>query len=522
MAGSNCPFAPGSKVNGYLRDSGGEEQDLSIAQQEAVIRDFCAQNSLELVHLFKDEARQGGSTVGREAFDRMMEHFLGGCPEAGLILWSLARFARNDMDSQLYKIQLRKAGYVIHSMSDNLPEGIYGRLIEYVIDFNNALFREMLSKEVKRGLRHLVREFGAMPGTPPRGFKREAMVIGKKRNGEPRIAHRWIRDEELAPRVRVAWRMRAEGLSYKAIHKATRLFGSKNSYPTFFRNRLYLGELHFNDLIILDYCEPLIDKATWEAVQKRIQPRAVKLAEDHPRRAVSQFLLTGLVRCARCRGAMNGDVINTQEVKRRWVYYLCNNRKRFKTCDAVRVPQELLETAILDDVVNYVLKPETLRHLREVYEAGRDGEEDGLAMRRSFLEREMRTVRTQVSNLVRAIAATGHNDALLTELGKAQASEKELQASLDELLPLVRPERPPLKLDDLDEAASSLRARLEGEPLETQRAILKGLIQRIEVERQGDEVRIKVIYYFFDGGGDIMNSTQEFKPLGGTRKKPPI
>ena len=63
---SLCPFPAGSHVNAYLRDSGGDEQDLSVPQQEAVIREFCEQNSLVLVHLFKDEARQGGSTVGRE------------------------------------------------------------------------------------------------------------------------------------------------------------------------------------------------------------------------------------------------------------------------------------------------------------------------------------------------------------------------------------------------------------------------------------------------------------------------
>lgn len=512
---SNCPFPPGSKVNGYLRDSGGDEQDLSVAQQEAVIRQFCAQNSLVLVQLFKDEARPGGSTAGREAFDRMMSHFLEGAEEAGLIIWSLSRFARNDMDSQLYKIQLRKAGFVIHSMTDNLPEGIYGRLIEYVIDFNNALFREMLSKEVKRGLYHLVREFGAVPGVPPVGFKRQEIVIGKKRNGEPRTASRWVIDEEVAPRVRLAWKMRAAGQSYKVIHKVTRLYGTKNSYPTFFKNRLYLGELHFRDLVIKDYCEPLITQEDWDAVQKRFQPKAVQLAEDHPRRAVSQFALTGLVKCARCGGPMNGDVVNTKEIKRRWVYYLCNNHKRFKSCDAKRIPQELLEEAIIADLVGYVLKPETLRHMREAYEAGREGEQEGNAARRAFLEAELKKAQTQVTNLVQAIAVTGHNEALLGKLKATQANETELKAALEELATLVRPARKALAYNDLERLALRLQSQLQAASLETQRAILKALIQKIEVDRVDDEVKLKIHYYFFDGGGDIMDSNYDVLPLGG-------
>lgn len=516
MPSNNCPFPAGSKVNAYLRDSGGDEQDLSVPQQEAVIVQYCIQNSLILVHLFVDAAKQGGSTAGREAFDRMMEHFLGGCDENGLILWSLARFARNDMDSQLYKIQLRKAGYVIHSMSDNLPEGIYGRLIEYVIDFNNALFREMLSKEVKRGLKHLVVEYNGMPGVPPVGFKREEMVIGKKRNGEPRTANRWVIDPDLRERVQMAWQMRAAGASYKTIHKVTKLYGTKNSYPTFFRNELYRGILHFGNTVVENYCEPLIDQDTWEAVQKRQQPKVVQLAENHPRRAVSQFLLTGLVKCARCGGAMNGDVVNTREVRRRWVYYLCTGRSKYKTCEATRIPQELLETAILDDVVEYVLQPDTLRHLREVYEAGREGETEGLEVRRALLDTELRKTRTQVSNLVRAIAVTGHNDALLKELGIAQAIEKETLAELDELVKLVRPARPPLKLEDLESFAEHLRQRLREEPLDNQRAILKGLIQKIEAERQGEEIKLKIHYFFFDGGNGKIDYTYDMLPLGGT------
>ncbi len=498
----NCPFPPGAKVNGYLRDSGGEEQDLSVSQQEAVIREFCAQNSLVLVHLFKDEARPGGSTVGREQFDAMMSHFLGGAEEAGLILWSFARFARNDIDATIYKSQLRKAGYQIYSMSDNLPEGIYGRLVEYILDFNNALFRESLSKEVKRGLRHLVREFGAMPGTPPLGFKREEIVIGQKRTGEPRTASKWVIDEELAPRVRLAWQMRAAGASYNAIHRATRLYGSRNSYATFFRNPLYKGELHFEELVFPHYCDPpLVDPQTWEAVQKRRKPTQERLQTEHPRRAVSQFLLTGLVKCMVCGAPMNGEVINKGRHKRAWSYYLCNKRQRTATCTAERVPQQFLEDTVLNDLVQYVLQPETLRQLREHYEAGLEGEVEGLAERRAFLTSELAKAQKRVSNLVRAIADTGYNTALMTELKSHQTQEKELQDALDELAHFVRPKPKPLAFDDLVEVAQTLREKLETETLQNRQAILKGLIQEIRAKREGNEVQIEVTYYFFGAPG---------------------
>lgn len=510
---SKCPFPAGSRVNGYLRDSGGDEQDLSVPQQESVVREFCTQHQLVLVHLFKDLARPGGTTVGRDDFDHMMAHFLGAdCQEAGLILWSLARFARDDMDSQLYKIQLRKAGYLIHSMIDNLPDGIYGRLVEYVIDFNNALFRETLSKEVKRGHRFVVGKYGGMPGTPPVGFKRgDAIQIGTKRNGQPRVIHKWVVDETLADRVKLAWQMRAAGASYKEIHKITRLYGSKGSYATHFRNELYRGVLVFNELRLENYCPPLVDTETWQAVQalQKVMEKQMELA--HPRRAVSQFLLTGLVRCAKCGAAMNGEVINTQKTRRAWSYYLCNNRKRYGRCLAERVPQELLEQAILADVVEYVLQPETLKMLQETYEAGREGEDAGLEQRRAFLQGELTTVKRQVTHLVKAIAATGHNEAILGELRALQSSEKELEAAHAELDELVRPARPLAPFDELILAADGLRAALEKEPFAVQRDILRGLIERVEVHREGETVKIGITYYYFFEGMGV--SSPKYEPL---------
>jgi DNA invertase Pin-like site-specific DNA recombinase len=47
----------------YLRDSGGEEQELSIEQQEKEIRAWCLEKGYILTAIFKDEARPGSSTV---------------------------------------------------------------------------------------------------------------------------------------------------------------------------------------------------------------------------------------------------------------------------------------------------------------------------------------------------------------------------------------------------------------------------------------------------------------------------
>ena len=230
----------------YLRDSGGEEQELSIEQQEKEIRAWCIEKGFTLTTIFKDEARPGSSVVTRQAFQAMMHHFRSDtCKEQGIIIWKFSRFARDIDDAQFYKADLRRRGFQIVSMKDQVPDGLDGRFFEAAIDWMNARFLEDLSSDVKRGLRHLVEEYGAVPGTPPRGLKRQPITIGTHRDGKPHIVHKWIPDPEYWQRCRLAWEMRSAGATYKEIHQATRLYGSKNSYATFFRNRIYLGELIF-------------------------------------------------------------------------------------------------------------------------------------------------------------------------------------------------------------------------------------------------------------------------------------
>lgn len=133
------PFPTGSRVAAYLRDSGGDDQDLSVDQQENTIRSWCADNSLALTRVFTDAAAPGSSAVGRAAFQAMISYFHGaGVAEKGIVIWKYNRFARDIDDSQFYKADLRRRGFFIHSIQDSVPDGLDGRFFEAAIDWMNA------------------------------------------------------------------------------------------------------------------------------------------------------------------------------------------------------------------------------------------------------------------------------------------------------------------------------------------------------------------------------------------------
>jgi len=69
------PFQPGARIVAYLRDSGGDDQDLSVPQQKQQISQWVADHNLLLTHVFADVATPGSSTIGRNAFKEMINHF---------------------------------------------------------------------------------------------------------------------------------------------------------------------------------------------------------------------------------------------------------------------------------------------------------------------------------------------------------------------------------------------------------------------------------------------------------------
>ncbi len=343
-AGNN-PFPPSASIVAYLRDSGHEDQELSVDQQEQVIRAWCSERGYVLSRVFCDAARPGSTTIGRIAFLDMVAHFRAdGCPDAGILVWKFNRFARDIDDAQYYKADLRRRGYKIHSLNDSVPDGLDGRFFEAAIDWMNARYLEDLSVDVRRGLYYIVQQ-GGIPGIPPRGFLREALPLGNHRDGRPRIVHRWVPDPALTEAVRTAFQMRAAGSSYTAIANATHLYANKNSWGHFFANRLYTGELRYGDLVIPGYCEALVTEELFNAVQAVNQRNIEKgkkmdasTTVNHPRRARSVYLLSGLLRCARCGGAMNGEtMVKTGRATLR--YYGCSTHRRNGSCDAQLIPQ---------------------------------------------------------------------------------------------------------------------------------------------------------------------------------------
>ena len=89
MVTRSCPFDPGARMWGYGRDSGGIEQQESVASQRRAIEEYCRRNNLVLARFFADEARIGSTTIGRDALEDLSQMARrGNQPADGMIFWS--------------------------------------------------------------------------------------------------------------------------------------------------------------------------------------------------------------------------------------------------------------------------------------------------------------------------------------------------------------------------------------------------------------------------------------------------
>ena len=408
----------GARAWAYMRDSGGPQQEQSIAQQESEIVAYCKRHNLTLVKVFRDVAKSGGSAIGRDEFIEMMEQSEDEAirPDA-LLLWNFARFARDYNDFVFFKSTLQRRGIVVHSLTDSIPtDDFAGRIVETVISLANEEKRRQTSRDVKRSLKSLVSK-GYAPGTPPRGYLAISVTIGVKRDGTPRIVSRWEPDPELSEYVKLAWKLRAEGKSYREITKATKgkLYTSSGSWVSFFKNKSYLG--YYGKDEIPDHHEPLINQETWDAVQclRESHPKHGSKGLHNPRRVGNPTLLSGFTYCPECGAMMTHS---PGRKNKPWRSYLCGkkNRHGYKSCNSRRVGADKADAQITKTLMENILTPgffeEAIAAAKQKLDTTVDIERELIAERRKLEELEI-----AIRRLLRTIEKTGSESAqdLLTQ-----------------------------------------------------------------------------------------------------------
>lgn len=380
----SCPLSPFSRVWLYLRDSGGDNQDL--ASQRAFSLAYCEHYRLQIIRLFEDSAISGGSTKGRDEFMAMIDLSRSGKKPLidAILYWDTKRFARNQVDSQFFKADLRRRGYKLVSLSDDIPDNSFGPVFESLLEWKAQQDRLDLSKDIRRGMSYIVglkddkgNYLGIFPGAPPTFFKGVLYDTGIKRNdGKMRVVQRIIPDSDTWHLGQRAWQMRAERASYFDIEKALNLFPNNNNpastYYHLFRNEIYIGRLLYSGQTYENFVPALATPEQWERVQALTYQRPKAHAnfpadKIHPKAGRGDYLLSGLCNCIYCQSNIHGSTNRRRERKTGWSHYVCSAKeKRPERCpESKRIAARKIEPVIVDFIMSRVLTNDYVSQLAQ-------------------------------------------------------------------------------------------------------------------------------------------------------------
>lgn len=300
----------------YIRVSTDDQTEYSPDSQLKLIEDYAQKNHIILLKDFifaEDGGVSGKSIKNRTKFAEMIATAKRKPKPFDIILvWKFSRFARNQEEAIVLKSVLKRNEIDVISISEPLPEGPFGSLVERIIEWTDAYYLTNLSEEVKRGMREKA-ERGLPVSNAPLGYKLQ--------NGT------YVPDDN-ADCIKNIFNDYANGLGLRSIAQKYSAFGirTKRGNPLdnrgieyILRNPIYIGKVrwsikghaaskrHYNDpnIMITDgKHKPIVDIDLFNTVQKRLDEQKRIYGKYQRSEQPIEYMLKGLVRCNNCNATL--------------------------------------------------------------------------------------------------------------------------------------------------------------------------------------------------------------------------
>jgi site-specific DNA recombinase len=487
------------KVALYARVSS-EAQDvsLSISAQLKALREYAERNGHVIVREFVDEAESGRSISKRPAFREMVS--LAKSPlkafEAVLV-WKYSRFARNRADSIVYKTILRKHGVQVISITEPADNSPTGRLMEAIIEDLDEFYSDNLGEEVTRGMRESASRGFYLSSKAPYGYRKIRVKDGAKERTKLEVDPSQsktvisIFNDILSGKGLIEI---VRGLNRKGITSPKGKGWNKTGLYAIVNNEIYTGTFVWgrhskrgNPPVIAKNAFPaLISKKVFDRVQELMGSRAP--VKQHPRRAGSRYLLSGLIYCGNCGRALIG-----QDAKSgKFSYYVCNSlmKRGAGACSTPYLNSSKFERLVTSKIKGHILTPENLTRLVELVNEEMDTASSAYQDEMGTVMSEIGEVERRLGNLYNAIENGNIEFNLLKpRLQELRAQHDRLLARKSELEVLMSERKVELASPEVvKKYVDDLRQFIDSSDLAERRAFVRSFVKEIKV--MGDEGRI--------------------------------
>lgn len=338
----------------YARFSSYGQNEQSIEAQVRICKEYAEQKGLEVINLYTDKARTGTNDA-RPAFQKMIADAKTGAFQC-ILVYMFDRFARNRKDSIIYKEMLKdKYGIKVISALEPIADDEGGEFYEMFLEWNAEKYSKRLSKRVRDGLDISVANGTFCGGNIIYGYKLQLEPVPGKQS---KFVKRVVINEDEAKIMKYVFEQYDKGVSKKIIAKELnakgyRVKGKLITHKTFdhyLTNPKYTGEFYFGDRLCTNMYPAIIDKDTFERVQKRLAENRYVLGGKES--AKEPYLLTGKIFCGHCGTEMVAGG-GKGKTGKQYNYYECKKKKK-RLCDKKIEHKHALEDTVVKSVICFL------------------------------------------------------------------------------------------------------------------------------------------------------------------------
>ena len=339
----------------YARYSSDSQREESIEGQIRECTEYAEKNGITILRSYIDRA-MSARTADRPEFQNMIkdsEHKLFDL----VLIWKLDRFSRDRYDSAHYKRILKKNGVKVVSVKENISDGPEGIILESMLEGYAEYYSAELSEKIHRGQKENALKGRNNGGGIPLGY-----LLGTDQ--------KLVIDPVTAPLVREIFQRYADGEIVRTIVEDFNRRGLKtksgkpfsaNSFNRILKNRKYIGEYKYQDVVIPDGVPAILTDELFYQVQARLEknkraPAAAKADVD--------YLLTTKLFCGHCERMMVGES-GTSHTGDKHYYYKCGGAKRKLGCKKKAIKKDFIEQAVITLTISRVLQDEEISRIAD-------------------------------------------------------------------------------------------------------------------------------------------------------------
>lgn len=342
----------------YIRVSDDRQDEYSPDSQLKLVREFAKKNDFYVPDefVFYDDGISAKTAKRRPEFNRMISIAKQKEPPFSKIyVWKFSRFARNQEESIVFKSLLRKNGVEVVSISEPLIDGVFGSLVERIIEWMDEYYLIRLSGEVKRGMTEKASRGEAMCG---RIFGYDYINKTYQPNSDSQYIVKIFEDYANGKKERQI----ARELALMGV-RTTRGNTPDNRFVNYIlHNPVYIGKIRWstdgraaskrdydndNIMVVQGSHKPLIDEELWNKVQKMLKENERKYKKyQRPNQSV-EFMLKGLLRCDNCGSTLVMQSTKCPSVQcHKYAKGSCGISHSISVAKANRIVIEALENAV--------------------------------------------------------------------------------------------------------------------------------------------------------------------------------